>query len=81
MTPFKEHGPIKTSSPIEQEVRVDNADCCYREKTASPLLFEEDEEDVPPKLNPSTSQEVPCGGQEVPCGGQKVHCSEQATDR
>ncbi|XP_067107918.1 serine/arginine repetitive matrix protein 1 [Osmerus mordax] len=69
VTPFKEHSPIKTSSPIEQEVHVDNADCCYRDKTASPLLFVcEDEEDVPPKLNPSTSQEVPCSGQATESG-------------
>ncbi|XP_046880019.1 uncharacterized protein si:ch211-161h7.4 isoform X2 [Hypomesus transpacificus] len=74
VTPFNEHGPIKTSSPIEQEVHVDNAGCCYRDKTASPLLFVcEDEEDVPPKLNSSTSQEVHSSGQEV-------HCSRQATD-
>lgn len=59
--PFKAHGPVKTSSPIEENLVVEGVDELDNEKdhVVSPILFacedegkEEEKTEPPPTLKP-----------------------------
>ena len=64
--PFKAHGPVKTSSPIDENMvvkRVEEPDD-ERDRTVSPLLFvcgDEEKEDAD-TAEPRPIQEPQCNG-------------------
>jgi len=60
--PFKAHGPVKTSSPIEQNIGVEEQDN-EKDQVVSPILFNcEDEAAEEPNKDPLPTQEPHCNG-------------------
>ncbi|KAM4606757.1 uncharacterized protein ACJ7VT_016890 [Polymixia lowei] len=79
-SPFKEHGPIKTSSPVERNMAVEQHGC-EKDRTVSPILFvcEEQDKVILPTQEPQCNGELAEMSDESDCGPNMFVLSKSKT--